>query len=66
MIADTGCMPKVSGSSSDTPLGAPEAGQHADENAEQHADHHQENMIARQRDAKAMHESFEIFQRSAP
>src|SRR5258708_38494491 len=26
MIADTGCMPKVSGSSSDTPLGAPRPG----------------------------------------
>ena len=47
MIADTGCIPKVSGSSSDTPLGAPEAGQDADENTEQHADQHQENMIAR-------------------
>src|ERR1700676_4393513 len=26
MMADTGCMPKVSGSSSDTPLGAPRPG----------------------------------------
>src|SRR5580765_7687459 len=26
MIADTGCIPKVSGSSSDTPLGAPRPG----------------------------------------
>ena len=26
MIAETGCMPKVSGSSSDTPLGAPRPG----------------------------------------
>ena len=26
MIADTGCMPKVSGNSSDTPLGAPNPG----------------------------------------
>jgi hypothetical protein len=26
MIADTGCIPKVSGSSSDTPFGAPRPG----------------------------------------
>ena len=26
MMADTGCIPKVSGSSSDTPLGAPRPG----------------------------------------
>jgi len=26
MMADTGCIPKVSGSSSDTPLGAPSPG----------------------------------------
>jgi hypothetical protein len=57
MMADTGCIPKVSGSSSDTPFGAPR-GQYTDENAEPHADQHQEDMVAGQRDAKTMHERF--------
>ncbi|MDF5996205.1 hypothetical protein P4200_23295 [Pseudomonas aeruginosa] len=60
MIADTGDMLKVSGSSSATPVRRTEARQHADQDAEQHADHHQAEVMGAEDQAHALHQGIEF------
>ena len=65
-MAETGSMVKVSGRSSDTPLGAPRPGRTPDEDSQQDADDHQRNVIGRQRDAETVHESDAKFSTACP
>ena len=61
MMADTGSMPKVSGSSSDTPLGAPRPGRTPTRMPKQHAADHEDDVRHGDRDGEAVQESFEVF-----
>ena len=63
MMAETGCMPKVSGSSSDTPFGAPRPGSTPTRMPSSTPTDHQGDMRQRDRDGEAVQQRFEVFHR---